>query len=271
MTAPSFSVYGLSTPLIRSGDDVAAHLIAAVGSSACREFLAGDIVVVAESAVATAEGRAVHLDAIEPSDKALSLAEKYRMDPRVVEAVLQESDQVVGGIPGFLLSMKGGTLLPNAGIDASNTPHGTLLLLPVDPDASAARIRTAIKERSGANVGVIVVDSRTHAMRLGCSGVAIGCSGVPSVLDECGKPDLFGRELEVTKRAVADCIASAAELVMGEANECIPAAVVRGLGLPVGDYTGVATIDASECLFVGVALHADPSLLVDSKREPKAL
>jgi coenzyme F420-0:L-glutamate ligase len=190
------------------------------------------------------------------------------MDPRHVEVVLRESDRVVGGIPGFLLCMKNGTLLPNAGIDASNAPEGSLVLLPLDPDASAARIRTAIMEQSRADIGVIVIDSRTHAMRLGCSGVAIGCSGIPSVVDERGKKDLFGRELEVTKRAVADCIASAAELVMGEAGECVPAAVVRGIGLPIGDYAGVATIDASECLFMGVALHTDPSLLIDGKREP---
>jgi coenzyme F420-0:L-glutamate ligase len=164
--------------------------------------------------------------------------------------------------------MKKGTLLPNAGIDASNAPAGSVVLLPLDPDASAARIRSAIAERTGVDLGVIIVDSRTHAMRLGCSGVAIGCSGIPSVIDERGRKDLFGRELQVTKRAVADCIASAAELVMGEADECVPAAVIRGIGLPIGDYNGVATIDASECLFMGVALHADPSLLVDGKREP---
>jgi len=268
MTAPSFSVYGLATALIRAGDDVAAHLIEAAGHAGCEGFQTGDVVVIAESAVATAEGRAVQLAGIEPSDEARRLAEKYHMDPCQVEVVLRESDRVVGGIPGFLLCMKNGTLLPNAGIDASNTPRGSVLLLPADPDASAARIRATIRERSGADVGVIVIDSRTHAMRLGCSGVAIGCSGIPSVLDERGKQDLFGRELEVTKRAVADCIASAAELVMGEANECVPAAVVRGLALPVGDYTGIATIDASECLFMGVALHTDPSLLVDDKREP---
>ncbi len=268
MTPPSFHVYGLATPLIRAGDDVTAHLLAAAGNSECRGFQAGDIVVVAESAVATAEGRIVRLADIEPSAKALRLAEEYHMDPRHVEVVLRESDQVVGGIPGFLLCMKNGTLLPNAGIDASNAPPGSLVLLPLDPDASAAQIRAAIAERVGADVGVIVIDSRTHAMRLGCSGVAIGCSGIPSVVDERGKKDLFGRELEVTKRAVADCIASAAELVMGETNECVPAAVVRGIGLPVGDYAGVATIDASECLFMGVALHTDPSLLVEGKGKP---
>jgi coenzyme F420-0:L-glutamate ligase len=268
MTAPSFSVYGLATPLVHAGDDMATHILAAVKRSECRGLQAGDIVVVAESALATAEGRTTRLADIEPSAEALRFAEEYHMDPRHVEVVLRESDRVVGGIPGFLLCMKGGTLLPNAGIDASNAPSGSVVLLPIDPDASAARIRAAIAERAGADVGVIVIDSRTHAMRLGCSGVAIGCSGIPSVIDERGKLDLFGRELEVTKRAVADCIASAAELVMGEANECVPAAVVRGIGLPTGDYAGVATIDASECLFMGVALHTDPALLVDGKRKP---
>lgn len=268
MTTLSYSVCGLVTPLVRTGDDMAAHILAAAGRSECRGLRMGDIVVVAESAVATAEGRVTKLPDIEPSAEALRLAETYQMDPRLVEVVLRESDRVVGGIPGFLLCMKNGTLLPNAGIDASNAPSGSVVLLPVDPDASAARIRAGIAEQAGVDVGVIVADSRTHAMRLGCSGVAIGCSGIPSVLDERGKQDLFGRELEVTKRAVADCIASAAELVMGEANECVPAVVVRGSGLPVGDYAGVATIDASECLFMGVALHADPSLLVDGKRKP---
>ena len=268
MTRLSYSVYGLATPLVRAGDDMAAHILAAAKRSECGGLQAGDIVVVAESAVATAEGRVARLDDIEPSPEALRLAEDYQMDPRLVEVVLRESDRVVGGIPGFLLCMKNGTLLPNAGIDASNAPAGSVVLLPTDPDATAARIRAGIAERTGADVGVIIADSRTHAMRLGCCGVAIGCSGIPSVLDERGKQDLFGRELEVTKRAVADCIASAAELVMGEANECVPAVVVRGTGLPVGDYAGVATIDASECLFMGVALHADPSLLVDGKGKP---
>ncbi|NLB00615.1 MAG: coenzyme F420-0:L-glutamate ligase [Methanomicrobiales archaeon] len=268
MTTSSFSIYGLATPLLCPGDDVAAYLLSSVERSAAGRFEAGDVVVIAESALATAEGRVVRLTDVEPSAEALQFAEDYQMDPRHVEVVLRESDRVVGGIPGFLLCMKNGTLLPNAGIDASNAPEGSLVLLPLDPDASAARIRTAIMEQSRADIGVIVIDSRTHAMRLGCSGVAIGCSGIPSVVDERGKKDLFGRELEVTKRAVADCIASAAELVMGEAGECVPAAVVRGIGLPIGDYAGVATIDASECLFMGVALHTDPSLLIDGKREP---
>ena len=260
----SFCVYGIRTPLIRPGDDMAAILIEATGPSCGLED--GDIVIIAESALATAEGRIVRLETVVPTERALLLASKYAMDPRVVEVVLSESDAIVGGIPGFLLSMKNGTLLPNAGVDASNAPLGTVIPLPLDPDGSAAIIRQEIRQRRGISVGVVIADSRTHAMRLGCSGVAIGCAGFLAVSDERGRCDLFGRELEVTRCALADNIASAAELVFGEADECVPLAVVRGLGIPLSEVAGIEGIDASECLFMGVALNRDPSLL-DKERK----
>jgi len=247
---PSFSVVGLSTGIIRPGDPFTGRIIAAAQSAG--GFSDGDVLVLAETAVATAEGNVVRLDTVSPSPRAVELAERYHMDPRTVEVVLAESDSIVGGIPGFLLCMKQGTLLPNAGVDASNAPPGCIVPLPKDPDASALRIKNEIFNRCQVRIGVIVADSRTHAMRLGCSGVAIGCAGIPSVIDDRGRSDLFGRKLEVTKRAVADNIASAAELVMGEADECTPAAIVRGLGMPLGDQAGVDTIDADECLFMGV-------------------
>ncbi|MDT8358662.1 MAG: coenzyme F420-0:L-glutamate ligase [Methanomicrobiaceae archaeon] len=260
----SFCVYGIRTSLVRPGDDLAGILIEAAGKSCGLED--GDIVVIAESALATAEGRIIRLETVVPRERALLLASDYAMDPRVVEVVLSESDAIVGGIPGFLLSMKNGTLLPNAGVDASNAPPGTVIPLPVDPDGSAATIRQEIRQRCGVFVGVVVADSRTHAMRLGCSGVAIGCAGFGAVSDERGRCDLFGRELEVTRGALADNIASAAELVFGEADECVPLADVRGLGIPLSDVSGIEEIDASECLFMGVALNRDSTLL-DKERE----
>jgi coenzyme F420-0:L-glutamate ligase/coenzyme F420-1:gamma-L-glutamate ligase len=261
-----FCVYGLSTGIIGTGDDILA--IIAGAADAIGGFEEGDVLVIAETAVATAEGNIAKLDEITPSDEARRLAIAYRMDPRLVQVVLEESDDVIGGIPGFLLCMKNGTLLPNAGIDGSNAPPGTVVKLPKDPDGSAERIRAGIAGRCGVKVGVIIADSRTHAMRLGCSGVAIGCSGLEAVEDERGRCDLYGRRLEVTKAAVADNIASACELVMGEADECIPAAIVRGLGLPLSEKRGVESIAASECLFMGVALNANPSLF-DGKRKPE--
>ena len=248
----SFEVFGLQTGIINRGEPIIDRVIIAAEKT-CGGFRDGDILVLAETAVSTSEGNIIRLSDITPSAHARRLAEKHQMDPATAEVVLRESDSIVGGIPGFLLCMKGGTLLPNAGVDASNAPPGCVTPLPVDPDKSARTIKESVERVTGAKIGVIIADSRTHAMRLGCSGVAIGCAGIPSVIDDRGRSDLFGRKLEVTKRAVADNIASAAELVMGEADECMPAAVIRGIGLPVSDdRIGVETIAADECLFMGV-------------------
>ena len=142
--------------------------------------------------------------------------------------------------------------LPNAGVDGSNAPPGCLIPLPLNPDASAIRIRKEIEQLCGVKVGVIIADSRTHAMRSGCSGVAIGCAGIESVIDDRGRTDLFGRRMEVTKRAIADNISSAAEIVMGETDEGVPAAIVRGLDIPIKEVSGVESIDANDCLFMGL-------------------
>jgi len=265
----SFSVFGVKTQVIHAGDDLPSVILAAAKKSPAGGVSDGDILVIAESPVATAEGRTVALATVIPSQRAVDLGGRYGMDPRLVEVVLGESEAVVGGVKGFLLTLQQGTLLPNAGVDLSNTPPGTALPLPKDPNASAVRIRRAIEERTGVRVAVIIADSRTHAMRLGCSAVAIGCAGIRAVIDERGRTDLYGHVLEVTQRAVADNIASAAVLVMGEADESIPCAIVRGLGLPIVDEVGVPAIAAEECLFMGVALHADPAALHrDRKTEP---
>jgi coenzyme F420-0:L-glutamate ligase/coenzyme F420-1:gamma-L-glutamate ligase len=248
----AFCVYGIRTGMIREGDPLVDALLESVSQSGAVSFRDGDVVVLAETAVATAEGSVVDLGSVVPGEESIRLGHRYGIDPRLVEVVTRESDEVVGGIPGHLLCMKGGTLLPNAGVDASNAPPGCVVLLPADPGRSARTIREEITARTGAQVGVIIADSRTHAMRSGCSGVAIGCAGIPSVIDARGRPDLFGRPLEVTKQALADNIASAAEIVMGEADECTPAAVIRGLGIPITDVAGVESIDAADCLFMGL-------------------
>jgi len=247
----SFEVFGLSTGIIRSGDSVAERAADAADRQ-CGGIHEGDILVFAEKAVAKGEGNIIVLATINPSPHAEELGIKYQMDPRTAEVVLRESDSIVGGIPGFLLCMKAGTLLPNAGVDASNAPLGCVTPLPKNPDQSALTIKIFFEYRYSVKVGVIIADSRTHAMRLGCSGVAIGCAGITAVIDDRGRNDLFGRKLEVTKRAVGDNIVSAAELVMGEADECTQAAIVRGIGLPIGDQIGIDSIAAEECLFMGV-------------------
>jgi coenzyme F420-0:L-glutamate ligase/coenzyme F420-1:gamma-L-glutamate ligase len=148
----SFEVFGLSTGIIRSGDPIAGRVIAAA-QTICGGFRDGDILVLAETAVATAEGNIIRLAEITPSDHARRLAEQYRMDPATAEVVLRESDSIVGGIPGFLLCMKGGTLLPNAGVDASNAPPGCVTPLPADPDSSAARSDRSWNRQPGQKSG----------------------------------------------------------------------------------------------------------------------
>ena len=132
--------------------------------------------------------------------------------------------------------MKHGTLLPNAGVDASNAPEGCVVPLPENPSASAASLRSEIAGRTGTDVAVIIADSRPHAMRAGCAGITIGCAGVAAVTG---------------RLALADCLASAAELVMGEADEGIPASVIRGLAIPLTDTAGVSTIDVESCIIMG--------------------
>jgi coenzyme F420-0:L-glutamate ligase len=226
-------------------------IIAGMGNQEI-SFRTGDILVIAESALATSEGRLVCLAEQKPSPEAYDLSEQYDIDPRLAETVIQESDAIIGGIPGFLLCTSRGNLLPNAGVDGSNAPDGYVTLLPADPNRSARSLRIQILQMTGMTIAVLIIDSRTHPMRYGCSGVAIGCSGIPAVIDERGRKDLFGRELKVTRRAVADNLASAAELLMGEADEGIPAVLVRGLDLPIGDYEGIEQIPADECLFMGI-------------------
>ncbi|HOW04298.1 coenzyme F420-0:L-glutamate ligase, partial [Methanospirillum hungatei] len=139
----------------------------------------------------------------------------------------------------------------NAGVDGSNAPEGHVTLLPADPDALAHDLRKTILEKTGCVVAILIIDSRTHPMRYGSGGVAIACSGIPAIIDERGRKDLFGRELKVTRRAVADNIASAAELVMGESDEQIPAALVRGLDIGFGEFEGIDLIAPDECIFIG--------------------
>lgn len=220
-------------PSVRPGDDLAALLIAAVQRSG---FVpkAGDILVVAQKVVSKAEGRFVDLTTIEPSPRARELAEITRKDPRLVEAILAQSVEVLRARPNVLIvETRHGLILANAGIDQSNLEpqdHGRrALLLPEDPDRSAGQLRERIAAHFRVDLGVIISDSVGRPWRLGTVGLAIGAAGVPSLWDRRGEKDLAGRRLEVTEVAFADAVAAAAVLAMGEAAEGSPAALVRGL------------------------------------------
>lgn len=247
---PPLELFGLQTEIITPGDPLLSHILQAMKNQNLT-FQNQDILVLAESAVATAQGRVVQLLNQIPSEEAIITAERYGMDPALVEIVIRESESIIGGIPGFLLCIKSGHLLPNAGVDASNAPEGHVTLLPENPHETAQLLRKEIYQELARHVAVLIIDSRTHPMRYGCGGVAIACSGIPSVIDERGRRDLFGKELHVTRRAVADNIASAAELIMGESDERIPAVLVRGLDIQFGEYEGIELISPDECLYIG--------------------
>ncbi|MCY3883702.1 MAG: coenzyme F420-0:L-glutamate ligase [Gammaproteobacteria bacterium] len=224
-------------PLVEKGDNLAELLIESL--STCNVQLQDfDIVVVAQKIVSKAEGRQVRLDSIEPSDEAIRLAKETEKDPRLVELILQESTEVVRTKPGVLITRhRLGHVGAHSGIDQSNIDHGSgdsCLLLPVDPDASARRLQETLSKTTGNNIGVIISDSANRPWRLGTVGIAIGTANVCVLDDRRGGQDLFERELKVTLVNVADSIATAATLVMGETTERIPAVVVRGVATPPG-------------------------------------
>lgn len=219
-------------PLVEPGDDVAELVLAALAASGI-ELVAGDILVIAQKIVSKAEGRAVALAEVAPSPEACEWAAKVGKDPRLVELILRESDEVLRWRPGLMIvAHRRGWVLANAGIDRSNVgPDGTVLLLPEDPDASALALRRRIRAATGVDVGVVINDSLGRAWRDGTVGTALGASGVPTLVDLRGRADLFDRPLEITEIGVADEIAAAASLVMGAANEGRPVVLVRGLAL----------------------------------------
>ena len=218
-------------PEIRAGDDLAKLIVEAV-EAAGERFERGDVLVVAQKIVSKAEGRKVALAGILPSAKAEEIAEVCMKDPRLVELVLSESEEVMRIQKDVLIVRhRLGFTVANAAIDQSNVEAGDAhaLLLPLDPDASAAGLRQALIERTGVEPGVVINDSFGRPWRFGTCGVAIGCAGVESLKDLRGRDDRFGRPLQTSELAVADEIAAAASLVMGQASESVPAAIVRGL------------------------------------------
>lgn len=190
----------------------------------------GDVVVVSSKYVSYSQGRLVDMGVVAVSEEARALASKYTMSPALAELVLRESDRVIGGMPGFVMAeTPGGLIAPNAGIDRSNG-GGTAVLYPEDPHAQAEMLRRSILVRSGARVGIVISDSRLLPARAGTSGTAVACAGFDPVDDMRGRPDLDGAPLKVTVRAVADSLAAAANLAMGEGGESTPLAVARGSG-----------------------------------------
>lgn len=220
-------------PMVRPGDNIAG-LIADAVARASLTLEPQDVLVIAQKVISKAEGRVVALADVKPSRDAVAWAEKTDKDPRLVELILSESKRVVRHRPGVMIvEHRLGFVMANAGIDQSNVgpeeegEHA--ILLPLDPDRSAAQLRSSIETARGINIGVVISDSFGRPFRSGTAGVAIGTAGLPALLDLRGEPDLFGRELGVSISGFADEIAAAASLLMGQGNEGLPAVVISGL------------------------------------------
>ncbi|MBM86496.1 MAG: coenzyme F420-0:L-glutamate ligase [Rhodospirillaceae bacterium] len=237
-------------PEVTPGDDLVQVVADSINVSG-EILINGDILVVAQKIVSKAEGRIVDFDSVKPSQRALVLAEQVDKDPRHVELVLQESNEVVKYRPGVLIvEQKLGLVMANAGIDHSNIQQNEagerILLLPVDPDASANRLKDGLRKRFDVSVGIVINDSVGRAWRIGTVGLAIGVAGLPAVLDLRGEPDRHGRELLVSEQAVADELASAASLLQGQAAEGLPIVLVRGFSSNAPEQGADALIRSRE-------------------------
>lgn len=224
-------------PLIKPGDDLVRVILTSLERTGLT-FQDGDILVIAQKIVSKSEGRLVDLKTVTPSTQAVELAERSEKDPRMVELILRESKSVLRSRPGtIIVEHHLGFVCANAGIDQSNVNQENdgdwVLLLPLNPDETAANIRRRLEKISDARLGVLIIDSHGRAWRLGTAGVAIGLSGLPGLVDLRGEKDLFGYQLRISEVGAADELASAASLLMGQAAESKPVILVRGFPYPL--------------------------------------
>lgn len=225
----SIELIGLEDiPIVDSSSDIAQIIKDAIIKQGC-ELRHGDIILIAETLISKAEDNFIVLDDLTPSEKAFELAEKAKKDPKLVQAILDESVEVVRVGPKFIITeTKHGFVCANAGIDESNVGDGLATPMPKDADGSAFKIREFLEKEFDQEIAVIITDTQGRAFRFGAIGTAIGCSGITPLWKRVGEKDLYGRELETTEIATADELSAAASLIMGQADEGLPVVLIRG-------------------------------------------
>ena len=235
-------------PLVQPGDNIAGLIVGGLAISGL-SLRRGDVLIIAQKIVSKAEDRLADLREVTPSARAEKLAAEVDKDSRLVELILRESTEVVRHRKGVLVvAHRSGIVLANAGIDASNVAgdEHRVLLLPEDCNRSCLDIRAQLAVRTGVEAGVLIIDSLGRAWRNGTVGIALGAAGLPALLNLRGTPDLFGRELRSTEVGIADEIAAAASMLMGQAGEGTPVVLLRGLNLPEADGSAADLIRARE-------------------------
>jgi coenzyme F420-0:L-glutamate ligase / coenzyme F420-1:gamma-L-glutamate ligase len=244
-------LYPLRSKLVLPGDSLVERFIEAISAAKLR-VKDGDIIAVTSKVVSLSERNLVSLGKVKPTALAEKLARKFELLPAFAQVVLDEADAVYGGVPGVLLTLKKGDAVANSGVDQKNAPEGTVIPWPVDPKRSAETLRRAIDRRLRKKVGVVIVDSRVTPLRLGTTGLAIACSGFRPVRDIRGRKDLFGRNVLITFQSLADGIAGAAQLLMGESREAKPFVLVRGAPVQIDGRKdlGSMTLPVKDCLYM---------------------
>ena len=219
-------IFAIKTPLIKANDNLATILLHSLEKRILKPK-DGDIIAVSSKAVATAQGRAVKLDNVSISKKAKTLAETFSLEPQFAELIIREAEEIYGGVEKAILTLKNGVLTVNAGIDHKNALVGYAALWPLNPQEFAETLRDDMRQKTGKDVGVLVVDSGVAPLRMGTRGIALAAAGFKPVRDCRGEKDLFQKPLSVTRHAVADDLAAAAHLLMGETDERTPFVLIR--------------------------------------------
>lgn len=250
-------VYPLKAREVRIGDSLFEHLLESLKTRRI-SIRNGDVLVVSSKVASLSERRVRRLPRITLSRKAQRMARRYSLPSGFVQAVLDEADQVIGGVKGAILTVTSGDATANSGVDKKNAPSDMVVLWPKNPDLTARKLNHKIRQRFKKNVGVVIVDSRVAPLRLGTIGLAIGCSGFSPLKDFRGNNDIYGRKIQITFQAIADGIAAAAQLVMGEADEKVPFALVRNALVKLGSRSGMkmTKLDSESCLYMSQIRHS---------------
>lgn len=247
-------LFAVRMPIVNVGDDLAMLILECLSSQSLR-LRNNDVLAITSKILSYSEGRVAESGKVKASKEAIQLAKKYSLAPEFAELILREADRIYGGVEKAVLTLKNGFMTPNAGIDNKNTPDDYAALWPSDPEKSVKKIRDDIKMATGKSVAVLIVDSGLVPLRKGTNGLALAVAGFKPVRDNIGRRDLFGKRIMITRQAVADDVASAAHLLMGEATEQIPVVLIRDAPVEFDDDVHGASdmmMPFEQCIFMSI-------------------